>query len=314
MTRALKGLRKYQEAPRTRPQPLMPAIADRAGATIRDYGGEGPPVLFVPSLINPPNILDLGARRSLLRWLSGQGRRVLLLDWGWPVEVRRNLDIKGHVEQVLVPLLDDIGETCDLVGYCLGGTMAIAAAATAPVRSLATIAAPWTFSRYPVAARDQLGRLWANSRPAVDALELMPMEILQSAFWSLDPERTIAKFEAFADLEGVEAEIFVALEDWANDGAPISRASATELFEDFFRDDLPGEGRWQVAGAVVDGRRSIVPTLNMVSTSDRIVPFETAPDGGERLEFAQGHVGMVVGSSARDRLWKALAQWLGRTL
>ena len=61
----------------------MPAVAEAHGAALRDYGGEGRPVLFVPSLINPPNVLDMGDR-SLLRWLAGQGRRVLLLDWGWP--------------------------------------------------------------------------------------------------------------------------------------------------------------------------------------------------------------------------------------
>src|SRR3954468_9172689 len=62
MKRALEGLRKYQEAERTPPRPPMPALAERAGAALRDYGlrdygGEGPPIVFVPSLINPPSIL-----------------------------------------------------------------------------------------------------------------------------------------------------------------------------------------------------------------------------------------------------------------
>src|SRR3546814_8880157 len=49
MAKALQGLRQYQEAPR---QPLlepMPAIATVHGATLRDYGGSGLPVLFVRS-------------------------------------------------------------------------------------------------------------------------------------------------------------------------------------------------------------------------------------------------------------------------
>src|SRR5688572_21461705 len=54
MQRALAGLRKYQEAERTeRPAP-MPAIAEVDGAMLRDYGGKGPNILFIPSLINPP--------------------------------------------------------------------------------------------------------------------------------------------------------------------------------------------------------------------------------------------------------------------
>src|SRR5687768_8763582 len=76
--RALAGLRRYQQWPRTAPPEPMPAIAAVQGAQLRDYGGSGPPVVFVPSLINPPNVLDLSGR-SLLRWLADAGHRVLLL-------------------------------------------------------------------------------------------------------------------------------------------------------------------------------------------------------------------------------------------
>ena len=312
MKRALAGLRKYQEAPRRSPPEPKPAVASRHGATLRDYGGDGPPVLFVPSLINPPNILDLSEERSLLRSLSRQKRRVLLLDWGWPDEGRRPMDIAGHVERIAVPRIGELPEPPDLVGYCLGGTMAAAAAQLAPVRSLVTIAAPWRFAAYPQPARGDLERLWDQVRSTVDALGVLPMEALQTAFWNLDPARTVAKFEAFADLEGEEAEIFVTLEDWANDGPPLSGAAAREMFEDFFAADRPGSGQWQVGDETIEPGRLEIPILNIVSTRDRIVPHETAMSAGERLELDQGHVGMVVGS-ARERLWKALSDWLSRT-
>ncbi|HEX8214045.1 MAG TPA: alpha/beta fold hydrolase, partial [Allosphingosinicella sp.] len=198
MARALQGLRAYQEAARGEPRQLMPAIAQRMGAKLRDYGGEGAPVLFVPSLINPPNILDLSEDRSLLRWLAARGHRVLLLDWGWDAKGRERMSVAGHVEQILVPLIQDHGEPPALVGYCLGGTMAAAAAAVVPVRSLATIAAPWRFCGFPAEARAMLAELWNGARSAAEALHLLPMEVLQTAFWSLDPGRTVSKFEAFA--------------------------------------------------------------------------------------------------------------------
>lgn len=313
MKRALEGLRKYQEAERKPPPAPRPALAACSGAAIRDYGGEGPPVLFVPSLINPPSILDLSEERSLLRWLAGRGRRVLLLDWGWPDESRREMNVAGHVERIALPLLARLDRPVDLVGYCLGGTMGAALAQLAPSRSLCTIAAPWHFSGYPQKARDDLARLWSDCRATVEALGVLPMEALQSAFWNLDPVRTVAKFEAFADLKGAEAETFVTLEDWANDGAPISGAAAREMFEDFFAADRPGERGWVVGGRVVDPADLDIPILNIVSTSDRIVPHSTAMVAGERLELSQGHVGMVVGSSAREKLWEPLADWLSRT-
>jgi polyhydroxyalkanoate synthase len=322
MERALAGLRRYQEAERAAAPVPMPAVAEVLGAVLRDYG-VGPlhheqvrsaPVVFVPSLINPPSVLDLGPDKSLLRWLAGEGFRPLLVDWGWDVESRREYSVAGHVEAVLLPLLDSLGEPPMLVGYCLGGTMALAAAALRPVRGVALIAAPWRFSGFPDEARERLGRLWQAARPAVELLGLLPMEALQSAFWALDPARTIAKFEAFAALDPASAEArrFVALEDWANDGPPLAGAAARELFEAFFAADLPGRGEWRVGGAAVRPEGLGCPMLDVVSLSDRIVPAASSAGVGERIETNAGHVGMMVGSRAEENLWRPLARWLSR--
>jgi polyhydroxyalkanoate synthase len=309
MRRALEGLRKYQEAPRTPPPAPPPAIAERLGATLRDYGGEGVPALFVPSLINPPSILDLGGR-SLLRWLAARGKvRPLLVDWGWDVAARRALTLAGHVEEVLMPLITAMSSAAPaLVGYCLGGTMALGAAAGGGVARVATIAAPWRFSGFPDEARAMLAGLWAGSKDGAARLGLLPMEVLQAAFWSLDPARTIGKFEAFAAMEGERAQAFVTLEDWANDGPPLPESAARELFEDLFARDVTGRGEWMAA----DPTGLPCPMLEIVSTVDRIVPEASAAGAGDRIDLALGHVGMVVGGRARDALWEPLEDWLSR--
>ena len=311
--RALEGLRRYQLFPRNPAAEPMPVVAEEAGAALRDYGGTGAPVVFVPSLINPPNVLDLSPERSLLRWLAARGHQVLLLDWGRPGEARRTLSVAGHVERILLPLIARLPEPPAVVGYCLGGTMALAAAGASPVRAVATIAAPWRFSGFSDDARAKLAALWTAARPTADALGVLPMEVLQSAFWSLDPARTVAKFEAFAAAEGAKAEEFVRLEDWANDGPPLAAAAARELFEDFFAADHPGRGKWRVAGGAADPADLTCPFLNIVSTVDRIVPSASAAPAGERLDLALGHVGMVVGSRAREALWQPLSAWLSRS-
>ena len=311
MKAALEGLRKYQESPRPAPPAPMPALAGAHGAVLRDYGGEGPPVVFVPSLINPPNVLDIGDR-SLLRWLSGRGRRVLLVDWGWPGEDRRAMSVAGHVEQILLPLIGALGEPAILAGYCLGGTMALAAAGPGQTLGVATIAAPWHFHGFPEESRAALANLWKSAEPTVDTLGLLPMEVLQSAFWNLDPARTVRKFEAFAALEGDEARTFVMLEDWANDGPPISAAAGREMFEDMLGSDVTGTCQWRVAGGIADPEALPCPVLNIVSTTDRIVPAATAHGAGERIDLALGHVGMIVGSRAREAMWEPLEGWLSR--
>lgn len=309
---ALAGLRAYQEAPRRAPAAPVPAVAERMGAALRDYGGSGRPVVFVPSLINPPSVLDL-EDRSLVGWLVGRGHRVLLLDWGADSAARSSLSVAGHIESIIDPLLDTLGEPPILVGYCLGGTMAMAAAQLRSVAGVATIAAPWHFGGFDQEAREKLGSLWQQALPLAERLGVLPVEVLQTAFWSLDPARTVAKFARFASMEpgSSEAARFVTLEDWANEGAPIPVAAARELFEGFIASDLPGRCEWQVAGKSM--RETIqAPMLHFVSTADRIVPLATACRTGERIDLALGHVGMVVGSDAKAALWEPLAAWLSR--
>ena len=305
---ALAGLRAYERAPRReRPAP-RPEIARVGGATLRDYGGDGPPVVLVPSLINPPRILDLDDEVSLARAIVGMGRQVMLLDWG-EARDRSGLSVAGHVEQLLLPLLRGIGERAALVGYCLGGTMAIAAAELANVERVATLAAPWHFTNYPEASKRALQDMWRHSEAASRSLGALPMEVLQAAFWSLDPERTVRKFADFGRLDPTSAVArrFVELEEWANEGEPLPYPAATELVDELFGRDRPGSGTWTVGGRPV-AERLTVPTLHLTAERDLIAPPQTVA-AGDVVAIPSGHVGMIVGS-ARQRLHQELKTFL----
>ena len=274
-----------------------------ADSAWRDHGGSGLPAILVPSIINPPRILDLDEEVSLTAAIARMGRRALLLDWG-KADERSGLSVAGHIEELLIPVLREIGEPAALIGYCLGGTMAIAAAKRAPVERLATIAAPWKFSAYPQRSLDALADMWRHSEGAAKQLGALPMEVLQAAFWSLDPERTVRKFAEFGSLDPASADArrFVELEEWANEGEPLPYPAAKELIEDLFGRDLPGSGQWMADDKVA------MPTLHLTAEHDRIAPAATAP-AGEKIAISSGHVGMIVGS-ARARLHEALAAFL----
>ena len=310
---ALAGLKAYQQAPRIAKRRLGPVRYRSGRARLRDYGGTGRPVIFVPSLINPPFILDLAPQNSLLRWCSEQGLHPYLLDWGEPRPSDRDSDLTDHVEHVLLPLIARFAEPPLLVGYCLGGTLTLGAAAVAPVAGVALIAAPWHFTGF-AGGRPAIAHLWAAAKPSCEAMGLVPMEVLQTGFWRLDPARTIGKYEAFGRMEPGSAgwKSFIALEDWANAGAPLPYGVGRQLFEDFIGDDLTGNGRWLVGGHVVDPHALSCPSVEFVSLSDRIVPKESAADLADRRDVAAGHVGMVVGGRAKVQLWEPLAQWLKR--
>ena len=305
---ALDGLGIYERAERPPSRPALPEVARAGGAALRDHGGSGPAAILIPSLINPPSILDLDPQVSLASAVAGMGRRSLSIDWG-DASDRAQLDVSGHVEQLLLPLLRDIGEPAALIGYCLGGTMAIAAANLVPTERVATLAAPWRFASYSGQGRDNLAAMWRDTRATAQSLGALPMEVLQAAFWSLDPKRTVAKFAMFAgfDPDSPEARRFVQLEDWANDGEPLPVAAARELFEDLFSADLPGMGRWTIGGKAIAMPVGL-PMLHVTAAHDRITPASASPPGNA-VELSTGHVGMIVGS-ARERLHEELRTFL----
>lgn len=321
--RVLEGLRRYQQAIREPESASHRSIAAQHGdaklwhippVRRRPAGWPvRPPVVLIPSIVNAHDILDLGREHSLARFLAGCGHPTYLVDWGSPLAESEQLSIGGLITGRLLPLLASLKMPPILIGYCLGGTIAIAAATRHPVHALVTLAAPWHFSRYPDAFRNDAAGIWSQGQQAIAQWGVMPMEVMQQGFWSIDRAATIAKFDRFSNFEedSPAHKLFVKVEDWANGGAPLSGPAATELFENLFARDDPGQGHWHIGGGqAVDSRAITCPTLHIVSTQDRIVPDASAPDFGTRRDIALGHVGMVIGSRAKSILWKPLARWM----
>jgi len=320
--RALAGLRRFQTAPRRAPEP--PRAVARNGRTALLTRGNAAshgraPVVLIPSLINPPRVLDLSEERSLLRFLLQQGHDVHLVDWGTPAPSDQGDDLAAHVEALLLPLLDALGRPPLLVGYCLGGTLALGAAACMAARGasppgVATIAAPWDFAQYDAEFRARIAATWAQSREGCERLGLVPMEVFQTGFWSLDPERTVHKYARFGEMEADTPgwHGFIALEDWANEGAPLTLASGRNLAEGCYAANITGSGRWSIGGTIVDPAALECPTLAIASTTDRIVPAAATPPADERIDLALGHVGMMIGSRAEEALWRGLSNWISR--
>jgi poly(3-hydroxyalkanoate) synthetase len=330
----IAGIAAYRRHPYARDLADPPVLWREGGSRLLDYGADagpqaaaptGPAVLFVPSLVNRAHVLDLAPGRSMLRWLAAHGVRPLLLDWGWPGETERAFTltdyIAGRLERALAAAVAASGGKVVLAGYCMGGLLALAAALRRPdqVRALALLATPWDFHATDAGAAQSVARLLPLMEPALALQGALPIDALQLLFALLDPWGVAEKYRAFGRLDptGPRAELFVALEDWLNDGVPLAAPVARECLSGWYGANTPARGAWRVAGLPVDPAALAMPCLLAVPGRDRIVPPESALPLGRTIPGARvhtppaGHIGMVAGAGAERALWGELSGWLG---
>lgn len=321
----LAGIAAYRRHPWARNLPDPPEVWREGGSRMLDYGGTGPAMLVVPSLVNRAYVLDLMPDHSLLRWLAAHGVRPLLLDWGWPGALERRFTltdyVAGRLERALLAATGLANGPVLVVGYCMGGTLAVAAAQRRPelVRALVLLATPWDFHAADALQARLTARLVPRLEPLMRAGGTLPVDALQMLFALLDPGGVAEKFRAFArlDQDSARARLFVALEDWLNDGVPLAAPVARECLAGWYGENSPATGAWQIAGLAVDPRRLRMPTLVMAPGRDRIVPPESARalagliEGAILHEPPMGHIGMVAGTGARQGPWETLRDWLG---
>jgi poly(3-hydroxyalkanoate) synthetase len=317
----LAGIAAYRRHPYQRLMQEPPAVWDEGGSRLVDYtaGGSGPLVVVVPSLINRAYILDLMPGKSLMRYLAAEGLQPLLLDWGYPGPAERRFTLTDYIAGRLERALMDIGRPVILVGYCMGGLLALAAALRRPdlVRGLALLATPWDFhAPDPERARGLAGLLPALE-PAMAATGGLATDLLQMLFACLDPFQTPEKYRDFGRLDqsGAAARLFVAIEDWLNDGIPLAAPAARACLGEWYGENATAEGRWAIAGATVDPARLAQPAFIAIPDRDRIVPPESASALADLIPHATvhrpaaGHVGMAAGRRAETELWRPLRDW-----
>ncbi len=318
----IAGIAAYRADPYVRQMPDPPVIWTESETRLLDYGGEGPAVLIIPSLVNRAYILDLMEGGSMLRWLRGQGVHPYLLDWGWPGSIERHFTLTDYIAGRLERALAAIPGPVALAGYCMGGLLALAAAqrlqAGGKISGLALLATPWDFHAADPDAASRLGA----SVPALEALMqfngTLPIDALNTLFAMLDPYGVGHKYRDFAgqDKNQARARRFVAIEDWLADGVPLAAPVARETLSGWYGANKPALGQWLVAGLAVNPAGLALPSFCAIPAKDRLVPALSARALAAQLPKAQiiepaaGHIGMVAGTNAESALWHPFAAWV----
>lgn len=315
----LAGVAAYHAAPAPPLPAAVPVVAAYGAAQVLDYSGpdNAPLVVLVPSLINRAYILDLLPARSFVRDLA-KTNQVWLLDWGTPGANEQHYSVDDYITKVLIPVLvsaRNTGRKVILMGYCMGGLLALAAAALRPetVDKLILLAAPWDFSAYPLSAR--LGLMqWTNALlPWLGAGQMLNVDQIQMLFTLLQPMAVYDKFKKVST--GGCDELFVAVEDWLNDGVPLPPKVAHTCLHDWFQMNVTNNGTWRVDGQVITPAAIKCPTLVVVPEKDNVVPAGASTTLGVLVSNAStlpvpfGHIGMIVSERAKSIVLDKVTAW-----
>ena len=286
------------------------------------------PALIINSLINKYYILDLTPGKSFVAYLAGQGIPTYMIDWGVPDAGDARLTLSDHVNRYLHRAIEavcaDAGvEQTALIGYCMGGTLALMYAALHParIRGLALLATPVDFNN------DALLNLWTrreyfDADKLVDAFGNPPEQLLQSAFMMMKPTKNITKYVDLlqnADNEDF-VETFLAFDYWVNDVVSLPGETFRQFIKWCCQENQLVQGKLKLGRRTVKLAQVTVPLLNVVANHDDVVPRASSEAlmslvgsrEKELLAVNGGHHGLSIGKSAVEIVWPGIAQWVKR--
>lgn len=269
------------------------------------------PVIFVPPAINKFYIMDLQPDNSFVRWAVEQGQTVFLVSWRNVDEAQQHLTWDNYLEEGVIKAVEVArsitrSEQVNLLGFCVGGTIAGCALAVMAARgqdwvsSLTLMTAMLEFSdvgdigvfidEHFVQQREQEFKTGG----------LLRGRELSMAFSSLRPNELIWNYVVDNYLKGGKPPAFDLLY-WNSDSTNLPGPMfAYYLRHMYLRNELVQPDKLSMCGVKVDLRKIDVPTFVFAAIEDHIVPWRSAYRSGQALsgkvEFVLGASGHIAGS------------------
>ena len=267
------------------------------------------PTLFVPPWINKYYILDLVPKKSMVKWLVARGHTVFLMSWVNPDERHRSVGLEDMLETGLYKAIDMVleesgSESVNLVGYCIGGTLAGLALAhlnredRRVINTCTFFASQFDFS--------DAGDLMAlTDHQTVDQLSVemrergfLPASAMSGSFNLLRPGDLFWSFVIHSYLLGLAPEAFDLLY-WNSDSTRMAARLHEEYLRAFYLENRLAKGTLEIGGAAVDLGGIDVPTYHVVGQEDHIAPPESVYRGmrllGGETRFVLAESGHIAG-------------------
>ncbi|WP_371859381.1 alpha/beta fold hydrolase [Nocardia speluncae] len=306
-------------------------------APVAGRGRARPPVLLVPPLAAPASCFDLRPGQSVAEFLLETGRAPYVIDYGEISYADRRMGFEDWVHDIIPEAIrrtvaDQVsaGEDprVDLVGWSLGGTMALLAAAAdtgLPIRSITAIGSPLDYNAMPgtpqLAALARRTGTGAAVGAALGAMGGVPAPLTRLAYrvtaWDREVKRpwfvagNLARTESLARMEAVDR--FMA----EMPGYP-GRVYQQLWNRLVLRNEI-GRGVVDFGTGPIRLADVTAPVLLVGGPSDVITPARAVQRGLRTLTGAEtvryetapgGHLAILAGATARDTTWTYLDKFL----
>lgn len=243
------------------------------------------PVLIVPAWIMKYYILDLSPENSLVKWLVSKGHTVFIISWRNPGQEDRNLSMDDYYRLGAMSAIDTVSKIIPetdihLMGYCLGGTLAmIVAAAMARdhdkrLKSLSLLAAQGDFT--------EAGELM---------LFITDSEIsfLENMMWEqgyLDIKQMAGSFQMLRSYDLIWSKMvddymhgkergMIDLLAWNADATRMPYKMHSQYLRTLFLDNDFAEGHYKVEGDLVAPKNIQIPVFAVSTETDHVAPWKS---------------------------------------
>ncbi|HYZ28392.1 MAG TPA: alpha/beta fold hydrolase [Thermoleophilaceae bacterium] len=289
------------------------------------------PLLLVPPLAAPAWCFDLRQGCSLAEHLLRRGYPTYVVDYGAISFSDRALGLEHWVDDVIPNAIEAVARDSgrseiQLVGWCLGGIMALLATAARdlPVRSVALMASPFDFARVRMMA--PIRRLASLTGGALGTtlyrmLGGAPAPLVSLGFRATAIDRYITKPIALAqhlhDREWIAHA--QAVDEYMASMLAYPGRTFGQLYHQFFRVNELAGGTLELGDHRIELSKIDVPVLAVGGKSDVLAPVAAVHHVGSllpnspdvRLETAPGgHLGVLTGRRAVRSTWIFVDEFL----
>ena len=267
------------------------------------------PLLIVPPWINKFYILDLGPQKSFIKYAVDQGFTVFVVSWVNPDERLKHKTFEDYMHEGILAAADAVkretGEKkCNVVGYCVGGTLLYATLAYLAAKKEEVFNAV-TF----LTAQADFTKA-GDLKLFIDDAQLKSLEDMMASSGYLEGSKMATVFNMLRPKDLIWPYIVnnymlgkkpmpFDLLYWNQDSTRMPAANHAYYLREFYFENKLAKGEMSLGGVKLDLKKVKLPVYHLAARDDHIAPIQSVYAGalllGGPVEFVMAGSGHIAG-------------------